>query len=465
MKRFSKCMLTTLLIGSLFLITSCETIDNIISSFKDTGSSVKESVTPISQGYTRPTSYEEAYTYRTDAPYKSIQSLLKTKNVESLRTTNVNDYVNAVIDFINENGKNDFEKAKMVHDVTALLISYDAAGFWSGNIPEQDYANVLKRKTAVCEGYANVFYHFCSKLKLSCVVVHGYARGVGTSLIATENAGNSNHAWNMVKLDGAYYLVDCTWDSGYMDGKVSKQDYNTDWLFIKPEHMIYSRLPDNSKYQLLEKPISKEEFVKLPYWRPKFFEIAESAEINNVQKNNQVGNNFTLKAIAKDGYSLSYSLSEARTGKEISNRIFTKDISEGGETVFTFPSAGAYLINVYYWKNSKAGKGCGQFICTASEGSEVQFPQLYSNDFNVKILSPAEMPLVCGQTYTFKVDGGTAGNILLAVGKQFVPFTKNEDSIWILEYIIPSGTKTVTIDAAKTATARSYSGIAKYTCK
>lgn len=162
---------------------------------------------------------------------------------------------------------------------------------------------------------------------------------------------------------------------------------------------------------------------------------------------------------------MSYSLSEARTGKEISNRIFTKDISEGGETVFTFPSAGAYLINVYYWKNSKAGKGCGQFICTASEGSEVQFPQLYSNEFNVKILSPAEMPLVCGQSYTFKVDGGTAGNILLAVGKQFVPFTKNEDSIWILEYIIPSGTKTVTIDAAKTATARSYSGIAKYTCK
>ena len=290
MKRFSKCMLTTLLIGSLFLITSCETIDNIISSFKDTGSSVKESVTTISQGYTRPTSYEEAYTYRTDAPYKSIQSLLKTKNVESLRTTNVNDYVNAVIDFINENGKNDFEKAKMAHD---------AAGFWSGNIPEQDYANVLKRKTAVCEGYANVFYHFCSKLKLSCVVVHGYARGVGTSLIATENARNSNHAWNMVKLDGAYYLVDCTWDSGYMDGKVSKQDYNTDWLFIKPEHMIYSRLPDNSKYQLLEKPISKEEFVKLPYWRPKFFEIAESAEINNVQKKQSSWKQFYTQGYSK----------------------------------------------------------------------------------------------------------------------------------------------------------------------
>ena len=37
-----------------------------------------------------------------------------------------------------------FEKAKLAHDITALLIKYDAASFWAGKIPNQDYSSVLK---------------------------------------------------------------------------------------------------------------------------------------------------------------------------------------------------------------------------------------------------------------------------------------------------------------------------------
>lgn len=39
----------------------------------------------------------------------------------------------------------------MAHDVIAVQISYDAENFWKGTVPGQDWASVLKRKTAVCE--------------------------------------------------------------------------------------------------------------------------------------------------------------------------------------------------------------------------------------------------------------------------------------------------------------------------
>ena len=91
-----------------------------------------------------------------------------------------------------------------------------------------------------------------------------------------ENNMDSNHAWNMVKIENAYYFIDSTWDSGYMNGKKSVQKYTTDWLFIKPEHFIFTHLPERQQQQLLKEPVSNTEFLKLADFQPKFFEVAEN---------------------------------------------------------------------------------------------------------------------------------------------------------------------------------------------
>ena len=54
----------------------------------------------------------------------------------------------------------DFEKVKIAHNIVALNIKYDAANFWSGKLPSQDYKTVLKTGVAVCEGYSNVLKKF-----------------------------------------------------------------------------------------------------------------------------------------------------------------------------------------------------------------------------------------------------------------------------------------------------------------
>ncbi len=53
----------------------------------------------------------------------------------------------------------------------------------------------------ICLGYTTTFQLFMDLLGIECITVHG------TAYSATEE-----HAWNMVKLDGAWYCVDCTWD-------------------------------------------------------------------------------------------------------------------------------------------------------------------------------------------------------------------------------------------------------------
>lgn len=54
--------------------------------------------------------------------------------------------------------------------------------------------------TAVCQGYAVLFYRMCKDAGLSVRIISGVGNGGG-------------HAWNIVRIGRYYYNIDCTWDS------------------------------------------------------------------------------------------------------------------------------------------------------------------------------------------------------------------------------------------------------------
>lgn len=58
----------------------------------------------------------------------------------------------------------------------------------------------------------------------------------------------SDHAWNAVKFDGNYYLVDATWGSGSSkDGKYEKKLDNF-YFFTDPDIFIESHFPKDKKW-------------------------------------------------------------------------------------------------------------------------------------------------------------------------------------------------------------------------
>ena len=60
------------------------------------------------------------------------------------------------------------------------------------------YGAIINGK-AVCQGYASLFYRMCREAGIPARIITGLGNG-------------GAHAWNIVKLDGAYYNVDVTWD-------------------------------------------------------------------------------------------------------------------------------------------------------------------------------------------------------------------------------------------------------------
>ena len=104
-------------------------------------------------------------------------------------------------------GMNDFEKALYVHDYIILNCEYDldllnlikADGTLDGEVYSERYTeySVLVNGTGICGSYALAYRAVMNACGVECLYLSSKAM---------------NHAWNMIKLDGKWYHVDCCWD-------------------------------------------------------------------------------------------------------------------------------------------------------------------------------------------------------------------------------------------------------------
>ena len=95
-------------------------------------------------------------------------------------------------------GMSDYDRARALHDWLIYNANYD----YSSN-PHRTAAGVLVYGTGVCDSYARAYLMLCTIAGLDCMIITGDAM---------TPDGWGAHAWNMVKLNGKWYHVDCTWD-------------------------------------------------------------------------------------------------------------------------------------------------------------------------------------------------------------------------------------------------------------
>lgn len=124
------------------------------------------------------------------------------------------------------------EKCRAIFRWITNNVKYD---FETRNNTEgQEPEVVYKRRKAVCQGYADLFAAMCKDAKISCLTISGLA---GPSY--------ESHTWNIVKLDGIWYIMGPTWAAGGMKGSLSNKfikGFDEAWwmadysAFIKTHH-------------------------------------------------------------------------------------------------------------------------------------------------------------------------------------------------------------------------------------
>jgi len=114
---------------------------------------------------------------------------------------------------------------------------------------------------------------------LPCVVIHGYLKGstYNIGLSVEKNKDTLYGEWNAVLVDNVWRFVNAFWGACAVGSDPSHRDttYGVDETFFlpEPEQLAYSHFPAESKWQLMDKPVSMKEFEKRAFLKERFFEL------------------------------------------------------------------------------------------------------------------------------------------------------------------------------------------------
>ena len=348
-----------------------------------------------------------------------------------------NSLINNLVSGINS----DDEKARIFHDWIALNIDYDVEGYFSNQTEATDEFEVLRTGRSVCQGYANIFKKMCDAVNIECIIISGYGRGLGFSVFGGSEKFNSNHAWNAVKLGGKWYLVDATWDAGYVDARSFIRRYGTGYFKLQPSKFIYTHFPEDEQYQFLSAPVSFEKFCSLPYLLDGFFEYGIEFDGNyNLVSKAQGTAEIRLKV--PEEVSLMGSIYD-RKGREAAQRVFVQKIGEKVKVICSFPEAEDYELILF----ANAGKGGEQYDgimhlrFISSSGSQKGFPVVYSDMMQMKaaVIAPVFSPLRANSDTDFSIMAPSGLNLGIFAGDKFIQLEQKKDGVYSGKIKVPSG--------------------------
>lgn len=184
--------------------------------------------------------------------------------------------INDLTDFVTKNISDKEQIAKFYYYWINLNIAYDfeKRDKWRIESATDDEINdaenpilFFEEKKGVCIGYSSLYKMFMDSSNIDCTIITGYVKTLENLTLELELDDNYRHAWNAIKIDNSWLLVDTTWAQQFEES-VSDFYFNT-----SPERLILSHYPEDNKWQLMENSITINEFNEQPYVNSFYFDI------------------------------------------------------------------------------------------------------------------------------------------------------------------------------------------------
>ncbi len=186
-------------------------------------------------------------------------------------------------------------------------------------------------KLGVCEEYAQSFKKVCDLLGIEAFVIKGYVR-INTSEIGVIPS-STNHAWNAVKLNGKFIILDATWAAGYEFQNRWVRDFNPYYYDISNQDIFKTHYPKDRLWILRFGRMAIDEFFNQPIYANSFLKSGAALETPKLGVLQSDDDNFTfsiknLPATIKIAY--------AMPGMRYAQRANVTRIN--GVTSFTIPN-------------------------------------------------------------------------------------------------------------------------------
>ena len=310
-----------------------------------------------------------------------------------------------------EGCEGDLEIARACFVWTSTNILVPGDNLWVAGVPTfsegvETHAETLLEGISGCWVEMQAKFH-CALLRamgLTANVVYGY--GKGSSFQPGSRYLTPNHAWTAVEIEGMWWLLD-----------TARCHFKFGMQFLSPpKEFIFSHYPLETRWQLLENPVSLNDFWDLAQCSPAFF-LAGLKLLGDAKSTTDSSAGFpphVLSIAVPEGVSLYHEL-VGRDGQEVWPAAAAATLGmgslehaggdqEGGEggksapgncttkqLLSVFPEAGDYRIMVSAERGGKRAPVM-QMLVRASECETNCAVESHMPDFRDPICLPVERP-------------------------------------------------------------------------
>lgn len=192
----------------------------------------------------------------------------------------------------------DYDVAKIIYKNIIQLVDYDSLSLEKESKNSDDKPDDLRsiygvfvNRKAVCAGYAKATQYLMNKYGIECTVVTGTTKK------------DSNHAWNLIKLEGDYYYLDTTWDdhSNTDPEKNANSDVTFNYFCVTTDELMKDHTPDT----VLNLPECNSVKCNYYYRSGRILEKYDYQKVSSLVRKEIISGNYTIsfKCVDKIVYS------------------------------------------------------------------------------------------------------------------------------------------------------------------
>lgn len=204
--------------------------------------------------------YEGKLMFYEDLPFNLLNKAEVDKHVEhDVQKVNSSHHrtLGEVSANLAKNKTSEYQKVRAIFRWIETNIEFDTHSYQTGHFPPQHPLVVYQSKRALSKGMADLFTILCQNNDIECRSLKGYTKGFDAS---KEKKGNPGSYWNVVRIDGYWYLLDISMCAGkFVEGKYVK-NYTEEYFLPPPTEFIKTHLPGHASWQLLENHVALEDF-------------------------------------------------------------------------------------------------------------------------------------------------------------------------------------------------------------
>jgi hypothetical protein len=196
-------------------------------------------------------------------PKHSLKNLQALSDKLTLPFTREEEKFRSIYKWVCNNIDYDYEMNTQNQTNRAKALTEEDLKSWNDKMRTRVFNTLLTKQRSVCTGYAYLVSEMAKLAGLRCKIVDGYGR---TAQANIGGKGIVNHSWNVVQLNGRWYLCDPTWSTGAYNVAQRQflRQYNNVYFLADPELFIRNHYPLDSTWTLLEQYPTLEQFLTRP---------------------------------------------------------------------------------------------------------------------------------------------------------------------------------------------------------